>query len=70
MQSNTDGNNPSRSAAQAFLDKVSPLGTPLSPEDSALYRKLLLKEGAGVGTGDALREPPGPRFAPLANKSG
>jgi hypothetical protein len=59
---------PPGDAAQAFLDKVSPLGTPLNAHDSAHYRKLLLRQGAGVGMGDAWREPPNHRFAPLARK--
>lgn len=59
---------PPRDAAQEFLDKVSPLGTPLDEHDSAHYRKLLVRQGAGVGMGDAWREPPNHRFAPLATK--
>lgn len=68
MKADNTGKKPPRDAAQAFLDKVSPLGTPLNPHDSAHYRKLLLRQGAGVGTGDALLKPLGPRFAPLATK--
>lgn len=64
-----DGDKSPCDAAQAFLDKVSPLGTPLNEYDSAHYRKLLILQGAGVGVGDALREPRNHRFAPLATKT-
>lgn len=68
MKNADTGDKPPRDAAQEFLDKVSPLGTPLDEHDSAHYRRLLIQQGAGVGTGDALRQPPNHRFAPLATK--
>ncbi len=55
--------------AQEFLNKVSPLGTPLNEADSIEYQRLLKEGGAGVGVGDALKEPPNHRFAPLPIKT-
>lgn len=61
-------NNKKSDPAQEFLDKVSPLGTPLSEEDSKHHQQLLREAGLVVGTGDALKTPPNHRFAPLATK--
>lgn len=58
-------------AAQEYLNKVSPLGTPLSEADSHRYRELLNECGRGdaVGVGTALDEPRNHRFAPLPLKT-
>lgn len=56
-------------AAQDFLNQVSPLGTPLNEADSLRYRELLIQGGCGVGTGNALNEPPNHRFAPIPTKA-
>lgn len=58
-------------AAQEYLNKVSPLGTPLSEADSHRYRELLSEcgRGDGVGAATALNEPRNHRFAPIPLKS-
>lgn len=69
MVTTVDGaQSPSLDPAQVFLNKVSPFGAALSPEDSAHHQMLLRAAGLVVGTGTALQEPPGPRFAPLQLK--
>ncbi len=69
MVSAVDGAKPKElDPAQVFLNKVSSFGAALSPEDSAHHQALLRVAGLVVGTGTALREPPGPRFAPLQLK--
>ena len=57
-----------RDRAQIFLDKVSPRGTALSEADSKYHQQLLRECGLVHGTGDALDNPPGPRFQPLQLK--